>query len=305
MAREYAKVLNALAVDYDVVGRGPDSCAAFEKATGKKPAAGGLDDFLNKQSHSLYSHAIVATGIDTLNHIALKLINAGVKNSLLEKPGGMNTAEMDSLENAARINQASVYIAYNRRFYASVLKAREIIKADGGLTSFNFEFTEWSHVIEPLKTDALIKQKWFLANSTHVADLAFYFGGLPLEMSAYRAGNLSWHKYSKFTGAGVCENHVLFSYQANWGSPGRWALELLTSEHRLILKPLEGLQIQATGTVAVNPVELDDVLDKGFKPGLYKQTFAFLGNETSQLCSIDYQTKAMRWYDKISGYDPV
>ena len=42
-------------------------------------------------------------------------------------------------------------VGFNRRFYSSVLKAKDIIHEDGGVKSFFFEFTEWSHVIAGLK----------------------------------------------------------------------------------------------------------------------------------------------------------
>ena len=38
-------------------------------------------------------------------------------------------------------------MAYNRRFYASTMKAREIIQSEGGVRNFHFEMTEWAHVI--------------------------------------------------------------------------------------------------------------------------------------------------------------
>ena len=39
------------------------------------------------------------------------------------------------------------------------------------------------------------------------------------------------------------------------------------------------LQIQKIGSVAVDFVDIDDCLDKDFKPGLYKQTEAFLAED--------------------------
>ena len=47
--------------------------------------------------------------------------------------------EFEDLVRATSEKEANVFVAYNRRFYASVLKAQEIIEEDGGVTSFNFE----------------------------------------------------------------------------------------------------------------------------------------------------------------------
>jgi hypothetical protein len=79
-----------------------------------------------------------------------------------------------------------------------------------------------------------------------------------------------------FCGAGVTDRGALFSYQANWQSAGRWSVELLTPRHRLHLRPLESLGVQEIGSLEIQPFPLDDQLDRDFKPGLYRQTQAFL-----------------------------
>jgi hypothetical protein len=126
-----------------------------------------------------------------------------------------------------------------------------------------------------------ILNAWFIANSTHVIDLAFYLGGRPLDMSSYTKGSLDWYKpASVFAGAGVSDKGALFSYQANWGAPGRWSVEILTLKHRLILRPMEQLYIQKIGSVAIEKVEIDDILDREYKPGLYLQVKSFLKNDS-------------------------
>ena len=52
---------------------------------------------------------------------------------------------------------------------------------------------------------------------------------------------------------------------------------------------MELLQLQDKGSVKVYPVEIDDCLDKEFKPGFYLETKAFLEGETTRLCSIEEQ----------------
>ena len=67
-------------------------------------------------------------------------------------------SELDEVVAVAHDTHSEVYYAYNRRFYASVLKAEEIIKEDGGMTSMNFEFTEWGHVIANTDHPAEVKK---------------------------------------------------------------------------------------------------------------------------------------------------
>lgn len=303
MAKEYIKVLQALSTDFIVIGRGADNCKKLQDEFGCKCIAGGVEQFL-LQKPSLPVKAIVAVGIEALKDTTVSLIQYGVKDILLEKPGIGYPSEIDALAETANRHKATVLLAYNRRFYASVMKAEEIIKEDGGVTSFTFEFTEWSHVIGGLTKTKEEWHNWFLGNSTHVTDTAFFLGGRPLKLSAYYKDSLNWHPASAvFSGAGISEKQALFSYHANWKSPGRWVIEILTPKHRLIFKPIETLQIQAIGSVAVNPVELEDALDKNFKPGLFLQTQAFLDNNTERFCSVAEQKEMIeKYYLDMSGY---
>ena len=63
---------------------------------------------------------------------------------------------------------------------------------------------------------------------------------------------------------------------------------------------MEKLQIQDIGSVAINPVEIDDHLDVEFKPGFYLETKAFLEDDVSRLCSIKEQRlHIINIYNKI------
>lgn len=299
IAQEYAKVLNALGHEYEVIGRGINSANSFEEKTGHSVITGGLKDFL-KTTSNIPTQAIVATPVSELSTNVIDLLNHGVRNILVEKPGFLFPDELNEVVALVKEKMANVYLAYNRRYYSSVLAAQKIIEEDGGVKSFLFEFTEWGHVIEKLNKPKEVLANWFYANSSHVVDLAFFLGGKPLEISAYTADELSWHKPAIFTGAGITNKGALFSYQANWKAPGRWGVELLTSKHRLFLRPLELLQIQELGSVNINIVEIDDSLDKNFKPGFYLETKAFIEGDFTRLCSIkDQQSHIRNIYYKI------
>lgn len=278
MGRAYTKVLLAQGVRPVVVGRGETNAKAFEEEFNIPVLCGGLDAAL-KDLADIPSHAIVASTITDLATNAVSLIKAGVKNVLVEKPAGINYAQVKLIEETARAFDAKVYVAYNRRFYAAVDRALEIIREDGGVTSFNFEFTEWSDVCEKASAryDEEHRESWFIANSTHVVDLAFFFGGEPAEISCYTKGALSWHKTGCiYAGAGVSKTGALFSYQANWAAPGRWGVEVLTAKHRLYFRPMEKLAIQELNSVVVNSADVDYTIDTEFKAGLFKQVESFL-----------------------------
>jgi predicted dehydrogenase len=302
MAKDYSAVLNGLNLNYMVIGRGKDSAISFERDTGISVVTGGVKNAL-ESGLKAPEFAIVATGVEMLADNCLTLLKGGVKKILVEKPGGMNREEISLLVSSAKKADAMIFVAYNRRFFSSVLKAKEIIAVDGGVSSFNFEFTEWSHVIENLTKADGVMEEWFTANSSHVVDLAFYLGGLPEQISCYTSGSLNWHKRSSnFAGSGVAETGALFSYHANWQAPGRWGIEILTRKHRLYLRPMEQLQRQKLGSIALESVEIDNELDTKYKPGLYLMVEAFLNEENSDLCSIENQLNLMGTYNRIAGY---
>jgi predicted dehydrogenase len=306
MAIEYAKVLQALDKEFFVIGRGAKNCDMFASKTGIKAIPGGIESFI-RSSPEVPDFVINAVGIDKLAQVTLELIDYGCKLILLEKPGIAYVKEIEELDIAASLYAANVYIAYNRRFYAAVNAARSLILRDSGVRSFNFEFTEWSHIIEKIedKTKAEL-ENWFLGNSTHVVDLAFFLGGEPEEISAYVGGksDLKWHPTSSnFSGAGRSANGALFAYHADWCAPGRFSLEVQTKSHRYIFRPLEKLQIQMIGSVAIQmPEDIDYSLDELYKPGLYLQTSAFLNMDFRDLCTLAEQKKKIEIYRLMSGY---
>ena len=301
IAQEYGKILKSLGHEFIAIGRGEEKAAAFTEALGVEAVAGGLEKYI-ATAPAVPEYAIVATNVSSLAPSCIALMNYGVKKIFAEKPGFCYPEECAEVAAVAKEKDAKLFLAYNRRFFASTCKAMEIIEEDGGLKSFNFEFTEWGHVIAKYNKPKCDLDNWFYANSTHVVDLAFFLGGMPTQMTSLISGELSWHKPAVFAGAGVADKGALFNYSANWAAPGRWGVEMLTSQHRLYLRPMEQLQIQNIGSVAINPVEIDDHLDKEFKPGFYLETKAFLEGDYSRLCSIQEQAEHVeKIYNKMMG----
>ena len=298
MALEYCKVLTELNVDFDVIGRGGNSAKNFTKQSGIECQTGG---FSSEHDYNQYDYAIIAVTENMLGEVCRQAISSGIKNILVEKPGGLTIEDIRHVAEVATKKSVGVFVAYNRRFYASTIEAQKRIELDGGLKSFEFEFTEWGHVIEPLVKEEGVKENWFLANSSHVVDLAFYLGGVPTDFSSYTSGELSWHrKASVFAGAGISSLGALFTYKANWSAPGRWGVELLTNKHRYIMRPLEKLFVQDIGSIEVREVPIEDDDDMKFKPGLLKQVKSFLENP-EQLLTIHDQEQALSFYSKMLG----
>lgn len=300
MAVSYTKVLQGLNADFQVVGRGEKSAEAFQAETGKKPITGGLENFL-KTNTDAYSHAVLATGTEVLADCLTMLIDKSITSILIEKPAAVSIEKLNSMKDVFMPYADTILVAYNRRFYGSVLETEKLLEEDGGLQAMNFEFTEWTHKIDPAKKVTEVLNNWFFANSTHVVDLAFFLAGKPVNWSAYsKSGNLDWHDKTIFSGAGVTDKGVLFSYLSHWESAGRWGVELLTEKRKIYLKPLEGVLVQPKGKIAAEPHLFDDELDKTYKPGLYKQVEAFLNNDRERFINIKQQLEtAVEVYSKM------
>lgn len=301
MARAYSKVLLDLDISFEVIGRGLASAIEFEEVIGKKVHLGTVLQALS--NYKAPQKAIISVGIDQLANTADLLIRSGTKIILLEKPAGMNLDEVSKLNDLANFYNASVFVAYNRRFYGSVFEARKAIDEDGGVLSAQFEFTEWSHIVESLDKIDVIKQNWLVANSSHVIDLVFHLIGTPRDWSFWSSGSLNWHRSAaRFAGAGLTDRNVVFSYLADWESAGRWGVDLFTSKRRLILRPIEQLQIMYVDSGKTYKVGVMDDVDVKYKAGVYRQTKAFCDDDYVLLCPLYKHLNNMKIYTKMAGY---
>jgi len=300
MSLKYWEVLQNLKIDPLVVGRGAVSANNFYKVTGCKVYLCPLVDVLNEFTFQM---AIVSVSVDSLYETTLELIKSGVRKILVEKPAALSTYEIEKLFNLSNENKVEIFVAYNRRFYGSTLLAKEIIRHDGGILSAHFDFTELSHQIIDLDISNKVKQNWFLANSSHVIDFVFHMIGKPLKLESISSGSLSWHESSAiFAGHGLTEKGAIFSYHSNWNGPGRWMIELITKNHKLIFQPMESLKKMKIGSMVVEEVSPIDNLDQLYKPGLFRQVDAFINGDLNNLCSIKEHFLNWPYYIKIANY---
>jgi predicted dehydrogenase len=303
MGRAHVSVLKALAVDDIHVFAASDRNRQAVEALEAGFSHGELDSAI---ARSKPTHAIVAGPVETLAETAARLVEAGVRRLLVEKPAAIDLREGQMLRERVGRAGAAVHVGYNRRFFGSVRKALALIKASGEpIVNVVFEFTEWADVIRALTNQsAAVKRRWLLANSMHVIDLALFPVGLPdpARSHFYRSGELDWHRPAAFAGAGVTAQGALFSCGANWDAPGRWGAEWMTASTRYIFRPLEKLHVTKRGSVAITEVELDDDLDQRFKPGLYRQNAAFLGGEDAGLLvTLDQAIDLIALADRMGG----
>ena len=123
MAIEYFKVLKKLNINFRVLGRGILTAKKFKKITNCEVELGGIKANIKKFGTPKY--AIVTVDADQLKNVAKDLISAGTRNILLEKPGALNIEELKKLIKISKRKQNKILIAYNRRFYSSIIKAKK------------------------------------------------------------------------------------------------------------------------------------------------------------------------------------
>ncbi|MCK0122129.1 Gfo/Idh/MocA family oxidoreductase [Loktanella sp. F6476L] len=284
-----------------VLGRGAASAEKFAAETGIRAQPGVLAEQLADIPTDLA--AIVTVNAHALAEVTGQLIDHGIKRILVEKPAALDVIEMSDLLVKAKAVNAEVYVAYNRRFLSSVIAADRIISEDGGLVSLRFDFSEPARRIGALGKHPRELNTWFYGNSTHVIDLAFHFFGAPEVLEARIAGQngVDWHPDAGvFVGFGHRADQATIAWHANWISPGRWGMEILTKERRLILQPLEKLRMQTHDSFAEVEFTLDDKNDQHFKPGILRQTRAFLtGEDKDRLVTLENHAMNMKFYEAI------
>jgi len=75
-------------------------------------------------------------------------------------------------------------------------------------------------------------------------------------------------------GAGSCGTTPV-SYSANWLSPGRWGIEIMTAKGRYKLSPMERLQVMRHNSFAWEEIDAGYEIDMQFKPGLHDMIAAY------------------------------
>lgn len=302
MAWHYANVIRYLGTKFTTIGRGEANATKFEQHFGLPVISGGLAMAL--QQREAPESAIVAVSVDGLFSATKSLIEAGTKRLLVEKPCSISLEELIQLQEISAAYDASIFVAYNRRFYAGTKRAQEVIAEDGGVTSMHLEISERGFQIAALDQPHHVKERWFLANTTHVCDLAFHLAGLPASITTHTKGETSWHPSGyAFAGCGETSSGALFSYNGNWETPGGWGLELRTSQRTMIFKPLERLVVQRRDGASVEEEVVDESSVTDFKPGLLEQVRAFANGNSTNLCALSAHIAATKTYIRMAGYD--
>lgn len=215
---------------------------------------------------------------------------------LVEKPFGYNLAEAEHLTALADHAGRRVYVALNRRHYASTRALRASLDGVSGERLISVVDQEDAVAALRAGQPPAVVQNWMFANAIHLIDYFSFLGrGTVTEVTPV----LRWRKENP----GPVVGHVAFSsgdrglYQAVWNAPGPWMVSVSTPSVRWELRPLERAHYQTAGERQTQSVEPDPI-DSTFKPGLHRQAVlavqAALGESVSELPTAQDALLSMR-----------
>lgn len=222
---------------------------------------------------------------------------------LVEKPLGINFRESNYLFNVALKNKINVYLALNRRYFKSTKDAIGILSKAKEKRVIIINGQEDPRLQLKDGVDPKIVKNLFFANSIHIIDYFLIFGRGEIN----RVEPII--KYKKTTN--------FFSYKISFTSgdigiyncfidvPGLWSVNITTNKIRLVMQPLETLQIQKYGSRKLVLLSKNCSNDIDFKPGFYKQAeeiIRALNGKTNNALSINEAMKTIvlikKFYEK-------
>lgn len=242
MGKEYVKGLKALGVQEILVcSRSEGRLKGLEGVPGISIVSGGYQNLRTKPGSK--DVAIVATQTEYLLGALRWLVEIGYQNLLVEKPVSLWSEEIRQFESQVAPKNIKIFSAYNRLAYPAVYEVRKRSEKEGGITSCHYNFTEFVNRMKKGDYPDIEMERWGISNSLHVMSMAHALIGLPQEWKSYQIGSsVSWHPAGNlFVGTGISEKNIPFSYHADWGSKGRWLVEVHTQEATYRFCPLEKL----------------------------------------------------------------
>ena len=304
MGTQYVNALRALGVGRICVSsRSEGPLAALQGQAGIETVAGGVERLERRPLPD--ELAIVATPTLSLVSVTERLVALGYRRLLIEKPVSLWSPQIERLADAVERDGVEAMCAYNRVAYPSLVEARQRAQEEGGITSCTYTFTEFIQRLNLSRYPEEELARWGIANSLHVVSMAHALIGMPSTWHGHRSGSLSWHPAGAvFVGSGLSEHGIPFAYHADWGSTGRWSVELHTSASSYRLCPLEQLFRRTTPTAEWEPVPVSAFAPE-VKVGFVEQVAAMLHIELRgrlPLVSLRETASLTKFGEEIFGY---
>ena len=271
-----------------------------------------LTDEIGRTDLTRFEYMIVCTSVESLEPLAEALLDRGAGALLVEKPGCLTSTAALRMADQARARGATVRIALNRRYFASV-RALALLLQNEQPVAAQFDFAERMASPDPSpnasRWSAEVLCTWAIANSIHVMDTVFHLLG-PLEQLDARiqdADALDWHPTgATFMGHGVCGKTPV-SYSTSWLAPGHWSIEVLTRKARYRLSPMENLGELRRGETDWREHPIDRSREDSYKAGLFDLVSDFeellRGKSDALLPDYAEHARTLERIARMVGYD--
>ena len=217
---------------------------------------------------------------------------------LIEKPVGLNFYESQKILKLKKNENFYPFVGLNRRFYSSVLNAKNLLKKDNSKRIIKIFDQEDTIAVKKLGRPLKVVKNWMFANSIHMIDFVNIFARGKIK-KIIKVDKINKKNLLK---EGVISCKLLFSsgdivyYFCFWNRPAPWSLEISTKNNFLQLKPIEEfsyLESKSRKWVKT-PTSANDIRHK---PGIYLQlveVFSFFKERKTKLKSLDYSNKLMK-----------
>lgn len=302
MAEQYSIALSKMKIsDVTILSQSFDKAHNLAQKFNFTPIGGGYEKNLSKIKN--VDLVIISLPIHLLLPATKHVMENGYTNILVEKPGSLYNNEL--LELNSKILTQKIRIAYNRLVYPNFLLLKELVKREGGILSCNFSFTEWINTINFKNNNSDVYSRWGISNSLHVISMVAELIGFPKKLSTHQSGRFNWHPSGAiFTGSGISEKNIPFSYHSNWQSAGRWGIDIFTMQSMYRLSPLEELFVCKKNSVDWKPVKFKTSFPT-VKSGLAEQIMLMLDNDLEKkipLTTLKKAAKFNKMAEQIFGY---
>jgi predicted dehydrogenase len=302
IAEQYAIALRKLKIqDVTVISKSEEKTAQFCSKFGFKPLAGGFEKHL--ASTGKKDLVVIATQVNLLAPAAQIALESGQSNVLIEKPVSVDSEKIMSL--ARQAGSRKVRVGYNRLMYSNFHRLKELINEEGGATSCKYTFTEWPHTFDFKKYHPDTFKFAGITDCLHPISMAHELIGMPKQISCHRSGRLDWHPSgSIFVGSGTTESGAQFSYHADWGSAGRWSIEVMTRQNAYRLMPLEDLYVCHKASVNWEKVPFKTA-HPDLKQGIAEEIAAMLDesdHDKPDLMNLEKAASYVKLAKEIFGY---
>lgn len=214
---------------------------------------------------------------------------------LMEKPAGYDVADAEAIYQSAQARGSRVFVALNRRCYASTMGVLEDLDNLEGPRFIKVQDQQDQTQALTAGQPLIVVKNWMYANSIHLIDYFRLFGrGRVIRVQPI----VPWHLDTP----GVVISQIQFEsgdlgvYEGIWNGPGPWAVTVTVPSKRWELRPLEQAAFQKRGERRVEIVE-GHPWDKIFKPGFRMQAeraVAATRGGTSELPMLSDAMKTMQ-----------